>query len=130
LSETPGAVPRVAIVADDLIWATRLAELVRRAGGDPVPARSLAALVAVLPGLDGCLVDLTSRAYDGLGAVRTTAEAGVPVVAVAQHDDAPLRAAARDAGAGRVYAYRVLAEHGDRELRRWFGALGAGTPIE
>ena len=44
---------RVAILADDLIWATRLDGLVRGAGAEPVAVRSLAALEAVLPDVDG-----------------------------------------------------------------------------
>ena len=35
--------PRVAVLADDLIWATRLVDGVRRAGGEPVPVRTAAA---------------------------------------------------------------------------------------
>ena len=50
------------------------------------------------------------------GRAAAAAAAGVPAIAVGQHDDAELRRAARDAGASRVYAYRALFEHGDREL--------------
>ena len=60
--------PRVVVLADDLIWATRLVDGVRRAGGEPVPARTAAAFDAALMGADGALVDLTARAYDGLDA--------------------------------------------------------------
>ncbi len=49
--------------------------------------------------MSGCVVDLTARAYDGIAAVRAAAAAGRAVIAVAQHDDAPLRRAATDAGA-------------------------------
>lgn len=119
--------PRVAILADDLIWATRLADLVRRAGGEPVPARSAAALEAALPEAAGCVVDLTARAYDGVAALAAATRAGVPAVAVGQHDDAETRRAARGAGAARVFAYRALAEHGVRELGGWVAGL-AGAP--
>jgi hypothetical protein len=128
--------PRIAILADDLIWATRLADGVRRAGGEPVPARTAAAFVEALaggpggaagpPGVAGAIVDLTARAYDGLAGLRAAAGAGVPSVAVGQHDDLELRRAARAAGATRVYAYRALFEHGDRELAAWIAGLGAG----
>ena len=118
--------PRIAVHADDLIWSTRLADGVRRAGGEPVAARSTAAFAEALDGAVGCIVDLTARAYDGLAALRTAGGAGVPAVAVGQHDDADLRRAAREAGATRVYAYRVLFEHGDRELGAWVGGLVAG----
>ena len=46
----PDAAPRVAILADDLIWATRLSDTVRRTGGVPVPVRSSAGLAAALEG--------------------------------------------------------------------------------
>jgi DNA-binding response OmpR family regulator len=121
-----GPPPRVVVLADDLVWATRLADGVRRAGGEPVPARSAAALQGALDGARGCVVDLTARGYDGISAIRLAAASGVPVVAVGQHDDADLRRAARTAGADRVFAYRTLFERGDRELGGWVTGLVAG----
>jgi hypothetical protein len=117
--------PRVAVLADDLIWATRLADAVRRAGAEPVPVRSTPAFDAALPSVEGAVVDLTARAYDGLACLRAAAAAGRPAVAVGQHDDAPLRRSARAAGAAKVYAYRALFEHGDRELGGWVAGLRA-----
>ena len=122
-SRSPDAGPRVAIVADDLIWATRLVDGVRAAGATPIAVRSAGTLEGALAGAAGCVVDLTSRAYDGLEALRSAAAAGVPAIAVGQHDDVELRRAARAAGATRVYAYRALFEHGDRELGGWVGRL-------
>jgi hypothetical protein len=118
--------PTVAVLADDLIWATRLSEIVRRAGGEPVRIASAALLRAALGTLDGCVVDLTARSYDGILAVSIAALAQVPTVAVGQHDAAEERKAARDAGALRVYAYRALFEHGDRELGGWVAGLRGG----
>lgn len=115
--------PRVAILADDLIWSARLADGVRRVGGEPVLVRRPDGLAGVPPSVTGCIVDLTSRAYDGPAAVTAAVGAGLRVIAVGQHDDAALRRAAREAGAARVYAYRTLAEHGERELRAWIGSL-------
>lgn len=127
-----GPAPRVLVLADDLIWATRLQAHVVAAGGTPVPVRAAGAFeAAVATAPDGAIVDLTARAYDGLAAVQAAARAQVPVLAVAQHDDAELRQAARAAGAARVYAYRALFEHGPRELQRWLGTarrhVDAGT---
>jgi hypothetical protein len=118
------AAPRVIVLADDLIWATRLVDGVRRAGGVPVPARTTSSYGVALPDADGVLVDLTARAYDGLAALGAAAAAGVPAIAVGQHDDPPLRAAAKAAGAMRVYAYRALFERGDRELGAWLQTIG------
>ena len=60
---------RVAILADDLNWSTRLAEAVRAGGGEPRVVRSLDALGSALPEVDAVVVDLTARAYDGLEAL-------------------------------------------------------------
>ena len=119
------AQPRIAVLADDLIWGTRLADGVRRSAGMPVPVRSAAALDGVLASVAGCIVDLTARAYDGLACLHAATAAGVPAIAVGQHDDVDLRRAARAAGASRVHAYRTLFENGDRELGAWIDGLTA-----
>jgi len=123
--------PSVAILADDLIWATRLDRLVRDAGARPATLRSLGALdVALAAGTrpSGVIVDLTSRAYPGLEAIRRAAAAGVPVVAVGQHDDPAGRDAARAAGAADVYAYRRLFASGPRVMGAWVRGL-AGARV-
>ena len=123
MTAAPAPGPRVAIVADDLIWATRLADGARAAGAIAIPVRSAHKIGDALAGADGAIVDLTARAYDGLAVLGEAASAGVPAIAVGQHDDAPLWRAARAAGATRVYAYRVLFEHGGRELGAWVASL-------
>ncbi len=126
-SGPPAAKPRIAVLADDLIWATRLADGVGRAGGEAVPVRTAGALDGALAAVDGCIVDMTARAYDGLACAAAASLAGVPVVAVGQHDDTETRRAARAAGASRVFAYRTLFEHGERELGAWIAGLVAVT---
>ncbi len=119
----------VVVVADDLIWATRLVGQLRTLGMQPVRAASIDALAdAVGPArLDSTgrpapvVVDLTARGYDGLAVIRAAVEAGSRVLAVGQHDDAALRRAALAAGAERVYAYRALFEHGHATLAAWLG---------
>ena len=115
---------RVLVLADDLIWSTRLIEQVKTAGADAAPVRTLAALRQALPAADAVIVDLTARAYDGIVAVRTTSESGRRVLAVGQHDDAELRRRALAAGAERVYAYRKLFEDGPATLQHWLQAAG------
>lgn len=115
--------PRIVVLADDLIWATRLVDGVRRAGGEALPARTREAFAGALADADGALVDLTARAYDGLDAIGRAHEAGIAVMAVGQHDDIEQRRAAKAAGASRVHAYRALFEHGDRELAAWLATL-------
>ncbi len=116
---SPGAIapPIVLVLADDLIWATRLADAVTAAGGQSRRARRLEGLER--EGASHAIVDLTARAYDGVAAVRHVAGTGARVVAVGQHDDAALRRAALEAGAERVFTYRALFEDGPRQIARW-----------
>ena len=137
---------RVVVLADDLIWATRLVGQLGTVGADPVRVGSAdgfaAALAlpstgastdasadagAVRPG--HAVIDLTARAYDGLAAVRLAVAAGVRVLCVGQHDDRDLRRAALAAGAERVLAYRTLFENGHAMLAAWLGvpAPAAGS---
>ena len=132
----PAAAPRVLVLADDLIWSTRLAGHVRSAGAEPAPVRTAAAFAAGLPGAAGAIVDLTSRAYDGLAAIAAARDAGVAVLAVGQHDDHVLRRDALAVGADRVLAYRKLFEDGPATITRWLAAANtaaapaADTPEE
>ncbi|MDO8484874.1 MAG: hypothetical protein Q7S35_08000 [Candidatus Limnocylindrales bacterium] len=118
---------RIAILADDLIWATRLAELVGAAGATALSVRSAPGLEAALPEVDGVIVDLTARAYDGVAAITAARAAGRPVMAVGQHDDRELRVRALGAGAGRVHPYRRLFEDGLRQIAAWLSEV---HPVE
>jgi DNA-binding response OmpR family regulator len=118
---------RVAILADDLIWSTRLTDALRAAGAEPLPVRSAGGLEAALPDVERVIVDLTARAYDGVAAIEAAHAAVRPVLAVGQHDDHELRKQALAAGADRVYAYRKLFEDGPRTLAAW---LGTAAPVE
>jgi DNA-binding response OmpR family regulator len=119
---------RIAILADDLIWATRLAAIVRAAGAAPLAARSAAAMGTLLEGgVDRAIVDLTARAYDGVEAIATAVAAGAAVLAVGQHDDVALRRRALAAGAARVVPYRLLAgSSGPAVVARWSAGADAG----
>lgn len=113
------------VLADDLIWASRLRDAVAAAGARAQSARRLEDLdrllaAAAAPRL--AIVDLTARAYDGVAAIRAASRAGVRVVAVGQHDDVPLRKAAIAAGAERVYTYRALFEDGPAKIAAWLSA--------
>jgi DNA-binding response OmpR family regulator len=119
----------VLVLADDLIWASRLADAVMAAGATPHRARraediATQPLAATSPNPTApsrAIVDLTARAYDGIVAIRTLRAAGLRVVAVGQHDDAALRTAALEAGAERVFTYRALFEGGAKLLGTWLG---------
>lgn len=112
---------RVAILADDLIWATRLADAVAAAGAVGLRIRRQADLEALIAAADAdrAVVDLTARAYDGVAAIAAARAAGLRVIAVGQHDDVELRKRALAAGAERVFAYRLLFEAGPSKLRAW-----------
>lgn len=118
---------RILILADDLIWSTRLAGHVRAGGHEPRPARTAAAFGAALAEADGAIVDLTSLAYDPLAAIAAAHGAGVPVLAVGQHDDHVLRRDALAVGADRVLAYRKLFDDGPAAIARWLSAARDGA---
>jgi hypothetical protein len=126
------ATDAVLILADDLIWAGRLADLVGRLGRRAVRARDLAGFERGLPETAEVLIDLTARAYDGVAAVGVAARAGHRVLCVAQHDDEALRRRARAAGAERVLAYRAVFEGGPEGLDRWLSgtARPGGAAID
>lgn len=117
---------RAVVLADDLIWSTRLVAHLRAAGAEPVHARDAATFEAALGGADVAVVDLTARAYDGIAALERAAAAGVRALAVGQHDDLELRKRALAAGAERVLAYRKLFEDGPQTLRAWLRATPVG----
>ena len=116
---------RIVVLADDLIWSTRLVGHVEAAGLAAVPARSSESFRGSLVGSAGAIVDLTSRAYDGLVAIAAARDAGVPVLAVGQHDDHVLRRDALAVGADRVLAYRKLFDDGPATIVRWLAAASA-----
>jgi CheY-like chemotaxis protein len=117
---------RVAVVADDLIWRSRLVAAVERSGATPLTAASrdeLDALLSAPEAVSGVLVDLNGRVFDGIEAVRAAASAGRRVLAVGQHEDLDLRRRALAAGAVRVFSYNKLFADGPRVV----GALLDGS---
>jgi CheY-like chemotaxis protein len=115
-NDVPSAV-RVWVVADDLIWASRLSEAVQRAGATPVRATGEPS-----GDVDAALVDLNGRGYDGVERVATLVAAGIPVVCVGQHEDLPLRKRALAAGARRVYSYNHMFRHGPQVVAELIAA--------
>jgi len=119
----------VAILGDDLIWSTRLADGVAAGGATPKRVRRLVDLEAALDaGARLVIVDLTALAYDGVAAIERSVAAGARVLAVGQHDDLELRRRAMAAGAERVFAYRKLFEDGPATIGSWLaGSLRPGA---
>lgn len=104
---------RVAVLADDLIWSSRLRAAVANAGAEALPVGDPGQISAPF-----AVIDLGGRAYDGVDAVRTAASAGATVLAVGQHDDVELRKAALAAGARRVLSYNKLFNDGPAVITR------------
>jgi hypothetical protein len=115
----------IAILADDLMWATRLAAAAERAGLSPLPLRGPEALDGLAA--PAVVVDLGGRSYDGIDAVRRASSTGVRVLAIGQHDDVGLRKRALAAGAERVLSYRKLFQDGPQVLAAFAGGSTAAT---
>ena len=67
---------RVVVLAQDLIWADRLARAVEAAGAEPVRVASLQRFEEALADIDAAIVDLTALAYDGLAAIEAASDCG------------------------------------------------------
>jgi DNA-binding response OmpR family regulator len=120
----------VVVLADDLMWSTRISEAVRRAGGSAVQLGTDDELAIALQAYElgdrqsiaGAIVDLAARRFDGVAAVERVTGARLPVIAVAEHDDQVTRKRALKAGATRVFSYRKFFEDGTRLVEGWLAA--------
>jgi DNA-binding response OmpR family regulator len=117
----PTTTASVLVVGDDLLWATRLASQAGRAGATARIVRDVAALEASVSEAPPriVIVDLASRAFDGVAAIESAARYGLAVIAVAQHEDHALRKRALAVGARRVYAYGKMHADGVEILHEW-----------
>ncbi len=137
----------VLVVADDLIWASRLVAAVQRAGATPVRlgtdqevAMALEVMSLEEPAADAgeddplirpiaAIVDLFGHRYDGVQAVHGLRAAGLPVLAVSQHDDLETRRMALEAGALRVFSYNKFFEDGPALVARFLMAPTADAEV-
>jgi DNA-binding NtrC family response regulator len=113
---------RVVVVADDLIWGSRLTALVKSAGAQAIQARNAAELGRQLGSADGVIVDLTARSYDPIAAIENSRAAHRHVLSVGPHEDVELRRRAIAAGAVRVLTYNQVHTHGPTVIGRWLGS--------
>ena len=116
MSDAAPVAPHLYILADDLIWATRLAGQGRTLGAQATTLKGVVELRDLIAHgaigtRDLIAIDTTTRAEDPIVLVREAAAAG-RVLALVQHDDPALRAAALEAGALRAMPYRALFERG------------------
>jgi CheY-like chemotaxis protein len=128
LDRTSGKAPAVLVVADDLMWSMRLVSQARAAGATGSTVRGLVALPATLAAdrPDLVVVDLSARAFDGVGAVAAAATAGLTVIAISQHEEHELRKRALAAGARHVYSNAKMHADGVAVLIRWLATPGIG----
>jgi hypothetical protein len=122
--------PRLIVLADDLIWASRLQGAAQRAGAEVIALRQTDGLLAGSDGdarIDGAIVDLGGRHYDGIEAIGIAARLKLPVIAVGQHDDVESRRQALAAGAERVFSYNKMHRDGPAVLGRWLASHGDGA---
>ena len=122
--------PRLLVLADDLIWSTRLEGQGRTLGATVqrfTTTEPLMTALAAEPATPADLVaiDATARAYDAEAAVRAVAATGARVLALVQHDDPEGRASLIAAGAVRAMPYRALFERGHAILA---GLLDLSVP--
>jgi CheY-like chemotaxis protein len=123
----------VVVVADDLMWSSRLVEAVRRAGATPVVLMTDTELAVALeaqdvgetPSLSGAVVDMATRRMDPVRAIAQVVAARLPVIAVAQHDDQLTRRRATAAGASRVFSYNKFFTDGTLLVERWLTAASS-----
>ena len=113
--------PRVAVLAQDLIWQDRLARAVEAAGGEPARAKTAPELDRALVDAAFAIVDLTARTYDAMSAIERARASGAKVLAVGPHEDVTLRKQALVAGAWKVLAYRKLFEAGPAVIETFLG---------
>jgi DNA-binding NarL/FixJ family response regulator len=112
-SVSAAAHTRVAVLADDLIWSSRLRAAASNAGAQPVPVKDAESIDAPF-----ALIDLGGREYDGVEAVKKAASSGATVLAVCEHDDIGLRKLALGAGAKRVLSYNKMFGDGPGVITR------------
>jgi hypothetical protein len=120
--------PRIAILAQDLIWSDRLALAVEAAGGVAARSKTASEFDAALERAEFAIVDMTATAYDALTAIERAHATGARVLAVGQHDDIDLRKRALAGGAERVFAYRKMFEDGPGTIAAWMGRPLTGAP--
>ncbi len=114
--------PTVVVLADDLIWGTRLTAQLGAAGAAPVHVRGSAEFEAALGDARFAVVDLTARGYDGIAEIQRAVSSGARTLAVGQHDDRESRDRALAAGAEAVVAYAKLFRTGEKTLRLWMAS--------
>lgn len=126
--------PRLAVLADDLIWATRLSTIARAAGAEPVVSATVERFTGSLTGADAAIVDLAFRGDDPEAGIAVAGAAGVPTIAVGPHEDLVARKRALAAGASRVFAYSKLFDDGPRTIAAWLGLsepdLASAGPVQ
>lgn len=119
---------RIVVLCDDLLFATRISDAVRRAGGDAAVTATGEAALAVAQEQEaaGVIVGLAGRTYDGPHAVAAL-RAALPRVAIigfCGHLDLFRQEAGRRAGCTRVVPNGAVEREAEdlaagRDVTRW-----------
>ena len=121
--------PRIAILAQDLIWSDRLARAVEAAGAVAARSKPASECDAALERAELAIFVMTASAYDALTAIERAHATGARVLAVGQHDDIDLRKLAMARGAERVFAYRKMFEDGPATIATWMSRPLTGERV-
>jgi hypothetical protein len=113
--------PRVVVLAEDLIWATRLGTAVERSSGLADRVRDGVSFDLALDGADAAIVDMTARGYDPIAALERARLIGVATIALGQHEDLEQRRRALAAGASRVVTYNAFFRSGQQIVTELLG---------
>ena len=113
--------PRVAVLAQNLIWQDRLSRAVEAAGGEPARAKTPPEFDRALVCAAFAIVDLDALDFDAMAQIERARASGAKVLAVGPHDDVALRKRALVAGAAKVLAYRKLFDDGPAAVAAFLG---------
>jgi DNA-binding response OmpR family regulator len=110
---------RVAVVVDDLLFGSKVVEIVRAAGHDPALVSDVDGLVELLAAEDvaAIVADLNEDGAEQAEAIADARPAGVPVLASFPHVDPEVRAVALEAGLDQVVPRSRLSREGGALLQ-------------
>lgn len=103
--------PRVVLLTDDLMFGSKVEQMIRDAGARPVLAANPTAARDARDTTDLLVVDLVTDAFDGIAEI---GEAGVKTLAYYAHTDDDVRQAALAAGCDQVVPRSRMMREGPR----------------
>jgi DNA-binding response OmpR family regulator len=110
---------RVAVVVPDLLFGSKVVEIVKEAGHDPALVPDVDGLVELIAAEDlaAIVADLSQDGVETAEAIADARPAGVPVLACFAHVEPEVRAVALEAGLDQVVPRSRLAREGGALLQ-------------